>query len=811
MADDPKTAVPANASRNERGQFPKGVSGNPGGKRKEQKERNDARLQRLDEVAHEEPRRDGWMSALTGIGTDARDKRRSHSFTSAPLSYATIASLWDQNDVTAKAIELPSQECFSEGYEIEIPGEGDYKDLKEELEDFVTGVELDYALEEVWQYKRAFGGGAALIGADDNLTLDKPLDPTRVRSVEYINVFEPLELEPVKLYSDPASKNYGKPEFFRLVPLEDTGASYGQAKKARPPKKGSNIVHESRLLVFRGIRASRYYVPTSEISPYWGASVIPRFYEILRDHGVAYSGAGLLATDVSQPIIAIDGLKEMVGKNEEKLRARAAAIEMSRSIARAILIDANKERYERQTTQLSGIPELLDRLDKRLSAAIGFPLSILLNYDPVSLGKPDTGEFQQWHKIIRALQRREMTPRIKRVLNLGMRTMRQRKIPKKIELCWRDLMPLTAPQQAELELTQARTDTLQVKNGAIYPEEIRKSRWKGGWSQRTQIDEKKKAPGFMAPLPAGVLPGSTPAVAGAKPGAPAPQGPNAHAVSGYARRNPTQTAANPKVGGDTAPAEREDGVNISQLEREREEAAARGDDARVFEIDTLLDRLANEGRQAAVALQRQRQQHKDEAARVEFAGFNICIENPKGSVRQWTDSDGTTGSTKMRYDYGYIDGSLAQDGEPVDVYLGPSPDAQWVYVVHQMSKASDFTMPDEDKVMLGFDSANHALDAYLNQYDDERFFGGMSIMGIEDFRRMVSGMTGARIAHGQLDESAIVEHLDRIEQRDGKWVVMSQDGTKTLGEYDSEEEAIKRLAQVEHFKSVRDALARGIV
>ncbi len=88
----------------------------------------------------------------------------------------------------------------------------------------------------------------------------------------------------------------------------------------------------------------------------------------------------------------------------------------------------------------------------------------------------------------------------------------------------------------------------------------------------------------------------------------------------------------------------------------------------------------------------------------------------------------------MRYDYGYIDGALGADGDSVDVYLGPDETAQWVYAVHQ-NKVPDFTTYDEDKVMLGWSSADAARDAYVEQYDDPRFFGGMSMIPVETASR----------------------------------------------------------------------------
>src|SRR5579859_7508463 len=38
-----------------------------------------------------------------------------------------------------------------------------------------------------------------------------------------------------------------------------------------------------------------------------------------------------------------------------------------------------------------------------------------------------------------------------------------------------------------------------------------------------------------------------------------------------------------------------------------------------------------------------------------FAGLPVVYENRKGTTRTWVDSDGATGSTTMKHDYGYIE------------------------------------------------------------------------------------------------------------------------------------------------------------
>lgn len=148
-----------------------------------------------------------------------------------------------------------------------------------------------------------------------------------------------------------------------------------------------------------------------------------------------------------------------------------------------------------------------------------------------------------------------------------------------------------------------------------------------------------------------------------------------------------------------------------------------------------------------------RDPNKDSAdTYVTYAGLEVCIESPRGSQRHWIDTDGSRGTTTMQYDYGYVVGTRGADGDALDVYLGPSPDAQWVYVIHQKSKSSGFTQHDEDKAMLGFDGPNHARDVYLQHYTDERFFGGMSMMTLDDFKSRAVERSGQKVVNDQVDE-----------------------------------------------------------
>lgn len=119
-------------------------------------------------------------------------------------------------------------------------------------------------------------------------------------------------------------------------------------------------------------------------------------------------------------------------------------------------------------------------------------------------------------------------------------------------------------------------------------------------------------------------------------------------------------------------------------------------------------------------------------------GLDISIENRAGSVRYWQAEDGERGQTKMLYPYGYVRGSIGRDGDHVDVFVGPNDNSAWAFVIDQM-KRPKFETLDEQKVMLGFDSAAEAKRAYLAHFNDARFFGKMKAMPIGQFRSKVLG------------------------------------------------------------------------
>jgi Inorganic Pyrophosphatase len=125
-----------------------------------------------------------------------------------------------------------------------------------------------------------------------------------------------------------------------------------------------------------------------------------------------------------------------------------------------------------------------------------------------------------------------------------------------------------------------------------------------------------------------------------------------------------------------------------------------------------------------------------------FAGLKILVENPAGSFRSGVGSNGKPWKVRMRNDYGYISRShgSSNDGEGLDVFLGPENHPRDVYLVNQNHVGGDKDgMYDETKVMLGYKSASAAKTAYLLNYSSPKFYRSMTIIPIHQFREMLTG------------------------------------------------------------------------
>jgi hypothetical protein len=183
---------------------------------------------------------------------------------------------------------------------------------------------------------------------------------------------------------------------------------------------------------------------------------------------------------------------------------------------------------------------------------------------------------------------------------------------------------------------------------------------------------------------------------------------------------------------------------------------------RVKEAEKEVDENPTEGQKKAGNYQK---------GHVRLHGFDISIENPRGSTRSGVDENGKPWKTKMRHAYGYIRGTEGKDHDHVDVFIGNHPSLEKVYIVDQLNPSTGKF--DEHKVMLGFGSIEEAYKAYLSNYsEDWEGFGDITGASVEEFRdwvmmegRRVKPFADYRRALGKVDRLQSVEDLEAANDR----------------------------------------------
>ena len=134
--------------------------------------------------------------------------------------------------------------------------------------------------------------------------------------------------------------------------------------------------------------------------------------------------------------------------------------------------------------------------------------------------------------------------------------------------------------------------------------------------------------------------------------------------------------------------------------------------------------------------QAQKEAGNYKVGRARIGGMDIRIENPEGSVRKGVDADGQPWETQMQHHYGYFSGTMAADGDKLDVFVKPGLAEDWsgpVFVIDQVDPSTGRL--DEHKVVMGAADEAEAEQIYRSNYaDDWQGLGAVTRLPLPAFK-----------------------------------------------------------------------------
>lgn len=410
---------------------------------------------------------DGWTNVITGLGT-AQDKTQYTQFRRFEIiDEATLSEIWIAGGLGHKIVSIVANDMTREW--LTIPGDTENKIIKN-MDKIGAETEINLAL----KWKRLFGGGICVLGINDSRDIEEPVNINNIQSVDWIRTFDKSDviLTDINFNLDIQSENYKEVEFYTISPR--WGAPFN--------------VHRDRVLVFRGIRVPER-VEVGEFW-YWGMSVLQVIWDELKDIGAGRHNTSKILYEFIIGIYKFSGLSEMLAEgNEQLLRNRMNAIDLSKSMIQSVLIDTEED-YSRQSATLSGLPELLDRYMMFVSGVCDIPVTLLFGRSPAGMNATGESDKINYNNMIRANQKNELKPqllKLARYINAANNFI----VPDDdLDIEFNSLTQETEKEKVEKRKLQTDIDVAYINSGVLDPEEIRQSRFGGdSYSIETVLDD----------------------------------------------------------------------------------------------------------------------------------------------------------------------------------------------------------------------------------------------------------------------------------------------------------------------------------
>jgi uncharacterized protein len=417
---------------------------------------------------------DSWVNTLTGMG-NRRDKATYTRFGGRPLlDPDTLDMLYVQSGLAARIVDQLVDDATREKYTVGGADEKfDWKRLRTDLDD----TKADVSAATAWRWSRLHGAALLMPLIDDGgIDTREPLDKTKIRAIRGYEIIE-------SRYAVPQLDNYSSvlnPSLYSIITRD---------------RQHALTVHRSRVYRFNGVQN----IPRGFLlqNRGWGPSVMERVYDELKGRGESFASSRSIMHTISQPVLKIKGFRKQITGTDGAKREIADIIDRiqrAASIMGWVTIDAEDEFGIIERT-VEGLTQLLDKnVDALVHVSDGMPREILLGETPASLNIGElAGPFRAWYDRVRWNQESVLAPCIDWILDLMFSLYENggQTRPTEWQVKFNPLWQESKKEQVDNDHTNAKTDEIYYRLGAVNSDEIRKARFVN--KADIEIDEEDEA------------------------------------------------------------------------------------------------------------------------------------------------------------------------------------------------------------------------------------------------------------------------------------------------------------------------------
>ena len=407
---------------------------------------------------------DGYSDAVKNIGI----KKKRVSVNAEPTNAVELSNAFRYDGVAKNIVKSPADDSVSAYFEID--GDADGSTIRA-----LNKAGFRQALKKSAIWSRLFGGAILVYKVKDGRSVEEPIGKGEIVG---FNVFSSaaVAITSGDMCIDKADPNYGEPDFYRVNVA------------------GENVrIHHSRCVRFCGelLPDDTNTMSSATINEkVFGVPVLEGVFGRLKRMGMSEEGIAELMSELNIPLMKWKGLANTVsGKDgREKVRHRMEVVAESKSMNRAILIDAEDD-FVNVKTDLGGAPETMYRQMQMLAAACGFTMAKLFGESNSGLSNTGKGNQTIYDNTVNSWREDVLTePVCQVVAEFSMRNMSR----SYSDISWNSITKVNDEEFVTMAKIQSDMFHTLIQDGVFTPDEVKEMAYKNGHTFR--INAKNDSP-----------------------------------------------------------------------------------------------------------------------------------------------------------------------------------------------------------------------------------------------------------------------------------------------------------------------------
>lgn len=396
----------------------------------------------------------GFQNPQTGAGFSGLDRAETAFW--SPTWYwsrQSLQTIYVQSWAAAHFIDIPIDDMFVRWRQWEGGAEADTMRDAEHL------LDVREQLARAMKAARLYGTGL-LIPISKDAPLVEPLLTERIRAgdVTHLLVFDRYSANVREWDIDPLSPTYGQALLYDIYP--HTGRPFA--------------VHHTRVIRFDAIRP----FGNDGFTIYdrnWGVSaIVPVIIALIQDQSGA-SAAGQLMQIASMDVVRMTGFRDAVVGQQEiddpSPESVGDRMNLLKSVYRTIFMDKEDE-FTRQSVSFAGLPDMLDRMAKRVAAAAQIPATRFWGQSPVGMNATGESDMVNYAQSVMAMQDKMLRAPLRKLDLILARNAGLREAP---DFRWLPLTDMSESEKATTLQTKVTALASAITAGIIDEDEARRA------------------------------------------------------------------------------------------------------------------------------------------------------------------------------------------------------------------------------------------------------------------------------------------------------------------------------------------------